>query len=165
MPSYKLGDFLNVESHEHLSYSQYSRCFLSGAEQPLETKIPAIGRQALTVDLDENVFCKEIAGARTFCLKEEAEMLLKLGFGKGANTKNTLVMDNNGPIDNVLRYPDEPVRHKILDLLGDLYLVGRPLEGRVIAIGSGHALNGELVSALRQKIEAFDSSDALEVAQ
>ena len=117
----------------------------------LESPSPSIGVQSVSLELNGENFYKEIATARTFCLKEEAEMLLKMGFGKGADTKNTLVMDQNGPIDNILRFPDEPARHKILDLVGDLYLVGCPVEGRVIAIRSGHDLNIELVKMLKSK--------------
>ncbi len=115
----------------------------------LSYKSPSIGTQALTVKIDETNFEKEIAPARTFCLEEEALELLKIGLGKGANYDNTLVMGKNGPINNVLRFPDEPIRHKILDLIGDLYLVGMPLKGHVIAIKSGHKLNMELVRKLK----------------
>ena len=118
----------------------------------LESPSPSIGRQSLSIELDRETFYKEIAGARTFCLKEEAELLLTQGFGKGANLTNTLVMDKKGPINNVLRFPDEPVRHKILDLIGDLYLAGNALEGRVIAIRSGHELNMELVKKIKRSI-------------
>lgn len=117
----------------------------------LESPHPAIQKQVYSSELTPEKAAKEIINARTFCLKEEAEMLLKMGFGKGANTKNTLVMDINGPMDNALRYSDELARHKVLDLLGDLYLLGAPLIGRVIAIRSGHALNGELVKKIKEK--------------
>jgi len=116
----------------------------------LESPSPAIRKQSLTIEPNQEVFEKEIAPARTFCLKEEAQMLLKMGFGKGANTKNTLVMSKDGPIDNTLRFRDEPVRHKILDLIGDLYLSCARIEGRVIALRSGHDLNIEIVKRLRQ---------------
>ena len=69
------------------------------------------------MELTTENFSKEVISARTFCLREEAEMLLKLGFGKGANTQNTLVMDKDGPIENTLRFPDEPVRHKAARLV------------------------------------------------
>jgi len=115
----------------------------------LEYPARAIGRQFFSGALTPEVFRKEIAPARTFCLKQEAEALLKQGYGRGADLSNTLVMDEKGPIDNVLRFPDEPVRHKVLDLLGDLYLLGRPLKGRVVAVRSGHKLNLELVRSLR----------------
>ena len=117
----------------------------------LSYKSPAIGTQTLTLKIYEESFEKEIAPARTFCLEEEALELLKRGLGKGANYDNTLVMGNTGPINNILRFPDEPVRHKILDLIGDLYLVGMPLKGHVIAIKSGHKLNMELVKKLREE--------------
>jgi UDP-3-O-acyl N-acetylglucosamine deacetylase len=118
----------------------------------LESPSPSIGRQSLSIELDQETFFEEIAPARTFCLKEEAELLLTQGFGKGANLSNTLVMDEKGPVNNVLRFPDEPVRHKILDLIGDLYLAGNALEGRVIAIRSGHELNMELVKKIKRSI-------------
>ena len=117
----------------------------------LEYPDPAIGRQSFSKVLDPEVFGKEIAPARTFCLKEEAEALLKMGYGKGANYKNTLVMEKDGPIDNTLRFPDEPVRHKVLDLIGDLYLLGKPIKGRIVAIRSGHKLNLELVKKIKEK--------------
>ena len=111
---------------------------------------PGIGTQFLSVLLDEANFEKEIAPARTFCMEEEALELLNRGLGKGANYDNTLVMGKSGPIKNVLRFPDEPVRHKILDLVGDLYLLGMPVKGHVVAIKSGHKLNVELVRKLKK---------------
>lgn len=111
---------------------------------------PAIGRQSLDITVTEETFEREIAPARTFCLEKEAKALLALGMGKGASYKNTLVLGADGPIDNKLRFPDEPVRHKVLDLIGDLYLLGRPLKGHVVAIKSGHKLNMELVKKLKK---------------
>ena len=115
----------------------------------LEYPVRAVGRQFFSGIVTPEIFRREIAPARTFCLKQEAEALLRQGYGRGADLKNTLVMDENGPVDNVLRFPDEPVRHKVLDLIGDLYLLGRPLKGRVVAVRSGHKLNLELVKLLR----------------
>ncbi len=116
-----------------------------------ESPSPALKRQSINLPLDKEVIAREVLMARTFCLKEEAQMLLKMGFGKGADTNNTLVMDINGPIDNKLRYEDEPVRHKMLDLIGDLYTTGRPIEGRIIGIKSGHELNRLLAKQLMTK--------------
>lgn len=110
---------------------------------------PALGTQFFSIILSEDGFKKDIAPARTFCLEEEAAELLKRGLGKGAGYENTLVIGRSGPINNTLRFPNEPVRHKILDLVGDLYLVGMPIRGHVVAIKSGHALNMELVRKLR----------------
>jgi len=117
----------------------------------LEYQVPSIGRQFFSKVIDYEIFKEELAPARTFCLKEEAEVLLKMGYGKGANYKNTLVMDKDGPLENKLRFPGEPVRHKVLDLIGDLYLLARPLKARVIAVRSGHALNLELVKKIKEK--------------
>lgn len=111
---------------------------------------PSLGTQFFSINLDRDNFEKEVTPARTFCLKEEAAMLLKLGLGKGANYENTLVMAPDGPVNNKLRFADEPVRHKLLDLVGDLYILGMRLKGHVIAIKSGHELNMELVRKLKQ---------------
>ncbi len=100
-------------------------------------------------------FEEQIAPARTFCLKEEAEALRAAGFGKGANTTNTLVLDTKGVMENTLRFEDEFARHKILDLLGDLYLLGTHLRAHVIAIKSGHPLNAKLVKKLGQEAEKW----------
>lgn len=118
----------------------------------LSYKNKSIGTQFLSLSVNEDTFESDIAPARTFCLEEEAAALLKIGLGKGANYNNTLVMGKDGPVKNVLRFPDEPVRHKILDLIGDLYLLGAPIQGHVIAIKSGHALNMELVKKLKSKL-------------
>lgn len=104
--------------------------------------------QFLMLPILPEIFERELAPARTFCLKKEAEYLLAQGFGKGANVSNTLVFENNRPIDNELRFPDEACRHKIMDLLGDLFLFGKFIKGHVIATRSGHALNTELVRKL-----------------
>ena len=81
-------------------------------------------------------------------MRREAEALLAAGFGKGAGTHNTLVLENGKALNATLRFPDEPVRHKIADLLGDLYLPGRPLRGRLKAERSGHRLNRLLAHRL-----------------
>lgn len=108
-----------------------------------------LGTQFFSIILNEETFENEIAPARTFCLEEEALELLRRGLGKGANYDNTLVIGKDGPIKNNLRFPNEPVRHKILDIIGDLYLLGSPIKGHVIAVKSGHRLNMELVRKLK----------------
>lgn len=111
----------------------------------------SIGTQFLSAgpDIHGDFFERQIAPARTFCMEEEAAQLLKMGLGKGANYDNTLVMGPSGPIKTALRFPDEPVRHKILDLIGDLYLLGVRIKGHVVAIKSGHRLNMELVKKIK----------------
>ena len=120
----------------------------------LSYPVPGLTAQFFTADLGPGVFEKELASSRTFCLAQEVEALRKVGLGKGANYENTVVVEPTGRVvNNHLRYPDEFVRHKVLDLIGDLYLLGRPIQGHVLAIRSGHALNLRLVQRLRQAIE------------
>jgi len=111
---------------------------------------PGIGTQFFSAAVAEENFLRDVAPARTFCSEAEALELLKRGLGKGATYENTLVMGAAGPIKNTLRFPDEPVRHKVLDLIGDLYLAGAPVKGHVVAIKSGHRLNMELVKKLKE---------------
>ena len=118
---------------------------------------PGIGTQFYTITPDESSFEKDIAPARTFCLEEEAAELLKRGLGKGANYDNTLVIGKSGPVKTALRFPDEPVRHKMLDLIGDLHILGIPVIGHVVAIKSGHALNMELIKKLKSQITSTRS--------
>ncbi|RJP28003.1 MAG: bifunctional UDP-3-O-[3-hydroxymyristoyl] N-acetylglucosamine deacetylase/3-hydroxyacyl-ACP dehydratase [Candidatus Omnitrophota bacterium] len=107
--------------------------------------------QYLDLVLNEEVFKKELAPARTFCLENEAAQLQQQGVGKGANYSNTLVVGKNGVINNKLRFEDEFVRHKMLDLVGDLYMLGLPLKGHVIAVKSGHSLNQKLIRKIEQQ--------------
>jgi UDP-3-O-[3-hydroxymyristoyl] N-acetylglucosamine deacetylase/3-hydroxyacyl-[acyl-carrier-protein] dehydratase len=96
-------------------------------------------------------FKDEIAPARTFCLEEEAGDLQGKGLGQGASYENTLVVGKKGVIKNKLRFEDEFVRHKILDLIGDFYLMGCPLKAHIIAIRSGHSLNLKLLKKIDQQ--------------
>lgn len=115
----------------------------------LSYPVKSIGEQFLTLDITEDIFKREIAPARTFCMSREALFLKITGFGRGADFKNTLIMGENGPVRNILRFPDEPARHKILDLIGDLSLIGAPIRAHIIAVKSGHSLNLELVKKIR----------------
>lgn len=115
-------------------------------------KNASLGTQFFSIALNDKNFELEIAPARTFCLEEEALQLLKMGLGKGANYENTLVIGKDGPIKNMFRFSDEPVRHKILDLIGDLQVLGVPIQGHIVAIKSGHKLNMELVRRLKEKL-------------
>lgn len=114
----------------------------------IDYPLRSIGRETMKFDLDREVFAREIAPARTFCMKKEAMMLLKIGLGKGADLENTLVMDDDGPMGTKMRFPNEPLRHKIMDLVGDLYMLGVPLQARVEAVRSGHTLNAALIRQL-----------------
>lgn len=109
------------------------------------------GAQSHTVRVTPGTFSAEVAGARTFCLESEAEHLRSLGLGKGATHDNTLVIGADGVIENELRWPNEFARHKLLDVLGDLFLLGCDLEAHVIAHRTGHAANLGLVKALHEQ--------------
>jgi UDP-3-O-acyl N-acetylglucosamine deacetylase len=107
-----------------------------------------IGRQTLEVSLSPQVFCEELAAARTFLLEAEAEWLRQQGLGERVTCTDLLVFDEQGPVGNALRFSDECVRHKTLDLVGDLALAGCDIQGRITAYRSGHRLNAQLVREL-----------------
>jgi UDP-3-O-[3-hydroxymyristoyl] N-acetylglucosamine deacetylase len=108
----------------------------------------AIGRQTMQMPIFPATFRRDLAPARTFMLKEEADWLLAQGLGQRATLSDLLVFDANGPIENELRFSDECVRHKVLDLVGDLALAGCDVLGHIVAQRSGHRLNAELVKVL-----------------
>ncbi|MCK9603109.1 MAG: UDP-3-O-acyl-N-acetylglucosamine deacetylase, partial [Candidatus Omnitrophica bacterium] len=118
----------------------------------------ALKTEFLEAKITPEIFAKEIAGARTFCLENEANDLQRQGIGMGANYENTLVVGKDGVIKNKLRYEDEFIRHKILDLLGDLYLVGCPIKAHIIALKSGHSLNLKLAEKINQQRQRYSSS-------
>ena len=118
---------------------------------------PLLKAQYISFVVDENTFTKEIASARTFCLEKEVNELRKKGLGKGANYDNTVVVGEGGVIDNKLRFDDEFARHKILDLLGDLYLLGYSIRGHIVAVRSGHPLNVDLVEKINNQREKLHS--------
>lgn len=117
----------------------------------IDYNVGCIEKKTFEIELNEESFRREIAPARTFCLKREALLLFLSGMGRGANFRNTLILGNKGPVGTKFRFPDEPVRHKVLDLIGDLYLLGMPLEGRIVAEKSGHKLNSELAKRIYEK--------------
>jgi UDP-3-O-acyl N-acetylglucosamine deacetylase len=110
--------------------------------------------QHVEASLPGTDFLAEIAPARTFVLASEAEALRAAGLGRGSTPENTLVLDTGGrPVAGSLRFPDEPARHKMLDLLGDLALLGADLQARVVAVKSGHRSHHELVRRLAAELE------------
>ena len=107
--------------------------------------------QFLDIVLTEDSFKNELAGARTFCLKKEAELLQEAGYGKGANFSNTLVFEKNLPLENELRFHDEAVRHKVVDMIGDLSLLGARYKMHVVAFKSGHSQNLGFVKKIKEQ--------------
>jgi UDP-3-O-[3-hydroxymyristoyl] N-acetylglucosamine deacetylase len=109
----------------------------------------AIGCQHFHWRFSPDTFAAEIAPARTFGFLQELDLLLKAGLGRGASLTNTLAIDDGRVVNaDLMRFPDEFVRHKILDALGDLALAGGPLLARFEGVRSGHALNNALLRAL-----------------
>jgi UDP-3-O-acyl N-acetylglucosamine deacetylase len=113
-----------------------------------------IGRQVHTQRITPGGFLSEIACCRTFILESEVEQLRRQGLGARTTTTDLLVFGPRGPIDNRLRFANEPARHKLLDLIGDLALLGADLCGHVVAYRSGHPLNIELVRRLQAQLLA-----------
>jgi UDP-3-O-[3-hydroxymyristoyl] N-acetylglucosamine deacetylase/3-hydroxyacyl-[acyl-carrier-protein] dehydratase len=114
---------------------------------------PAIGTQTITIDVGEEVFVREIAPARTFVLQREVEALQAQGLIKGGSLSNAVVIGEKGVVNKEgLRFPNEFVRHKVLDLMGDLTLLGAPIRGHVYAYRSGHSTHVEFVKKLAREV-------------
>ena len=119
-----------------LPYDGYRISFTSINSHPL------LGTQYYDIELTETSFLEEIATARTVAFMHEVEQMKKMGLGLGGNTENVVVFDSTGML-SVPRFEDELIRHKILDVIGDLYLLG-PIKAHVVAVKTGHAFNAEL---------------------
>jgi UDP-3-O-[3-hydroxymyristoyl] N-acetylglucosamine deacetylase/3-hydroxyacyl-[acyl-carrier-protein] dehydratase len=129
---------------------------------------PYLKSQFYTFDVGEDNFFEEIAPARTFALESEIEMLRDAGLIKGGSLECAVVVGDNGPLnEGGMRFDDEPVRHKILDLIGDLTLFGARFKGHIIAMRSGHAVNVGMIRSVKRYMErknavpSFDPSKTL----
>ncbi|MCX7816787.1 MAG: UDP-3-O-acyl-N-acetylglucosamine deacetylase [Syntrophales bacterium] len=117
---------------------------------------PLIGRQTYTLTMSESNYVNEICAARTFGFLKDVEYLQAVGLALGGSLKNAVVLDERRVINKEgLRFPDEFVRHKILDAIGDLSLLGCPVRGHFIAYRSGHRLNNMLLKELLRRREAW----------
>ncbi len=116
----------------------------------------AIGRQRVDLVLDESAFRSQLADARTFGFVGEVEALRRAGLARGGSMDNVVVIEGDRVLNpEGLRHPDEFVRHKALDALGDLYLLGAPVLGRFEGVRSGHEMNNALVRALAAQPQAW----------
>ncbi|TVQ53363.1 MAG: UDP-3-O-[3-hydroxymyristoyl] N-acetylglucosamine deacetylase [Phycisphaerales bacterium] len=113
-----------------------------------------IQRQSQTFASSNGNYQHDIARARTYSLREEAQALWDRGMCTHLTPRDVLVIGDDGPIENAYRFENEPVRHKIVDLLGDLYLVGCPVHGRFVAYKSGHELNQRMCRRIREQMFA-----------
>jgi len=111
---------------------------------------PAIGAQEVELAVDRETFSRELAPARTFGFIKDFPGMQAMGLIRGGSLANALVLDDRSVLNGPLRFPDEFGRHKALDLIGDLALIGRPLQARVVAHKAGHALHTQLVTRLLQ---------------
>ena len=116
---------------------------------------PAIGTQELEIIITPEIFASEVAPARTFGFLRDAEELRKRGLALGSSLDNAIVLDGEKVINPPLRFLDEFVRHKILDLVGDFSLWGHPILGRIRAEKAGHRLHGEALQALLDHPDAW----------
>ncbi len=113
---------------------------------------PTLQPQHASWVVSPTTFREELGPARSFCLEEEIEELRARNLGKGATYENTLVIGKQGVIQNTLRFDDEPCRHKILDIIGDLCLTGADVNAHIIGVKSGHALNTRLAERIRRMV-------------
>ena len=109
---------------------------------------PSVGPQEVEMVVDRESFSRELAPARTFGFMKDFSGLQAMGLIRGGSIENAIVLDQDSILNGPLRFPDEFGRHKALDLIGDLALVGRPLKARIVAHKAGHALHTQLVTRL-----------------
>jgi UDP-3-O-[3-hydroxymyristoyl] N-acetylglucosamine deacetylase len=119
-----------------------------------------IGQETFEVELSGGSYVREIAPARTFGFLRDEVAMRNMGLIRGANEENVIVLTQEGPKNGPLRYPDEFVRHKILDLIGDLALLGKRMIGKVVAYRAGHAMHTALVSRILKDHTVWEETTA-----
>ncbi|MEM7453162.1 MAG: UDP-3-O-acyl-N-acetylglucosamine deacetylase [Planctomycetota bacterium] len=112
---------------------------------------PMPGTQEFSATLSPGIFATEIAAARTFLLESEANQMRSTGVGRRVTNRDILIFNEHGPVGNILRYENECARHKLLDMVGDLALLGTGLAGKFTAFRSGHRLNAQMAFALLEQ--------------
>lgn len=123
---------------------------------------PRLDEQSFSLNLSREAFIREIAPSRTYGFLRDVEYLQSMGLARGGSLENALVIDDNGIMNGELRFRDELVRHKILDLLGDLYLLGKPVVGTIVASGAGHLLHTRLVHRIQDLLALADGNRGLQ---
>ena len=149
----KMGEGENIKWAKLEPYNGYRLSFEIDFQHPA---VDSTGQQVV-FDLGRNLYARDIARARTFGFTKDVEMLRANGLALGGGLDNAIVMDDYKVLNtDGLRYDDEFVKHKILDAMGDLYLVGKPFMASYSAFRSGHAMNNQLLRALLDQPEAYD---------
>jgi UDP-3-O-[3-hydroxymyristoyl] N-acetylglucosamine deacetylase len=115
-----------------------------------------VGQQCACIDLAAETYGTYIGAARTFGYKDQEQKMRDMGLIRGASPENIIILGSHGPVNGPLRFEDEYVRHKVLDLIGDLALAGRRIEGHVVAERAGHAMHTALVSRLLKDRSAWE---------
>ncbi len=115
---------------------------------------PVIGLQVASLEITETTFVDEVAPARTYGFLRDVGAMRRNGLARGGSLDNAIVVGKRSVLNDSLRFADEFVRHKILDLVGDLFLLGRPLVGHVVARNAGHALNYQILVAIQKAMTA-----------
>src|SRR6187431_2392450 len=116
---------------------------------------PLLRHQSRTIRITEESFIEDVAPARTFTFLKDVEMMRQNGLALGGSLENAIVLGETGVLNNALRFEDEFVRHKILDAVGDLALVGRPVIGHLVAHRAGHALHTEFAARILEETHAW----------
>jgi UDP-3-O-[3-hydroxymyristoyl] N-acetylglucosamine deacetylase len=152
-----------IEVHENSASGSHStRKFIGlypgdGYQIDYSIDFPSpIGRESLSIDLESGDYPALIAPARTFGFREDEAMLRNMGLIRGASPESAIILSRNGVENGPLRFADEFVRHKVLDLIGDLALAGRRIWGRVVAERAGHAMHTALVQRLLRDRSAWE---------
>jgi UDP-3-O-[3-hydroxymyristoyl] N-acetylglucosamine deacetylase len=149
----KMGEGENIKWAKLEPYNGYRLSFEIDFQHPA---VDSTGQQVV-FDLGRDLYARDIARARTFGFTKDVEMLRANGLALGGGLDNAIVMDDYKVLNtDGLRYDDEFVKHKILDAMGDLYLVGKPFMASYSAFRSGHAMNNQLLRALLDQPEAYD---------
>jgi UDP-3-O-[3-hydroxymyristoyl] N-acetylglucosamine deacetylase len=148
------------DAQKRLTFSPDTTLRVSGT---IEFAHPAIGRQHRELVITEKTFVQELAPARTFGFLEDVQTLRQMGLIRGGSLQNAIVLDRDGILNpEGLRFPDEFVRHKLVDVLGDLALIGYPVLAHVEAWRPGHALNTMAVATLLRTPHAWELVCAIE---
>jgi UDP-3-O-[3-hydroxymyristoyl] N-acetylglucosamine deacetylase len=148
-----------LEARDGDKWARFEPCNGFRLDFTIDFPHPVFGleNRQVVVDFAEHSYAKEVARARTFGFMQDLEAMRAAGLGLGGSLQNAVVLDEFGVLNSEgLRYDNEFVRHKVLDAIGDLYLLGHPLIGQYTAYKSGHALNNQLARALLARPDAFE---------
>jgi UDP-3-O-[3-hydroxymyristoyl] N-acetylglucosamine deacetylase len=145
-----------LEIREHNKHASLVPADEFSVDMSIEFNDPVIGKQSMNIKVNEEVFSQQLAPARTFGFQEQLDTLHKLDLAKGGALNNAVLIRNNKVVNEEgLRFKDEFVRHKILDTLGDISLVGASIIGKFIGRRSGHHLNNQLLRSLMNNVDCW----------